>query len=86
MTAWASTGLEGLDKILCDLKKGDNVVWRVDSVEDYIAARGNISPGLVVSNFVLQKINPIVAKKPAAQSDGLIARIVQLDPVRHSRF
>lgn len=35
MTAWASTGLEGLDKILCDLKKGDNVVWQVDSVEDY---------------------------------------------------
>jgi hypothetical protein len=35
MTAWASTGLEGLDKIVCDLKKGDNVVWQVDSVEDY---------------------------------------------------
>ncbi|MFA5239148.1 MAG: PEP/pyruvate-binding domain-containing protein [Phycisphaerae bacterium] len=35
MTAWASTGLPGLDKILCDLKKGDNVVWQVDSIEDY---------------------------------------------------
>jgi len=35
MAAWASTGLEGLDKILCDLKKGDNVVWQVDSVADY---------------------------------------------------
>jgi len=35
MTAWASTGLEGLDKILCDLKKGDNVVWQIDNVEDY---------------------------------------------------
>ncbi len=35
MTAWASTGLEGLDNILCDLKKGDNVVWQADSVEDY---------------------------------------------------
>jgi len=35
MTAWASTGLEGLDNILCDLKKGDNVVWQTDSVEDY---------------------------------------------------
>ncbi len=35
MTAWASTGLEGLDNILCDLKKGDNVVWQVDGVEDY---------------------------------------------------
>ena len=35
MAAWASTGLTGLDKILCDLKKGDNVVWQVDSIEDY---------------------------------------------------
>ena len=35
MMAWASTGLEGLNNILCDLKKGDNVVWQVDSVEDY---------------------------------------------------
>ena len=35
MTAWASTGLKGLDEKLCDLKKGDNVVWQVDSIEDY---------------------------------------------------
>ena len=35
MSAWASTGLKGLDKILSDLKKGDNVVWQVDSIEDY---------------------------------------------------
>jgi hypothetical protein len=33
--AWASTGLAGLDKLLCDLRKGDNVVWQVDSVDDY---------------------------------------------------
>jgi len=35
MTAWASTGLKGLDETLCDLKKGDNVVWQVDCIEDY---------------------------------------------------
>jgi len=35
MTAWASTGLKGLDDIICDLKKGDNVVWQVDNIEDY---------------------------------------------------
>ena len=35
MTAWASTGLKGLDEMLCDLKKGDNIVWQVDSIEDY---------------------------------------------------
>ncbi len=33
--AWASTGYECLDQILCDLRKGDNVVWQVDSIEDY---------------------------------------------------
>ncbi|HUU15703.1 MAG TPA: PEP/pyruvate-binding domain-containing protein [Sedimentisphaerales bacterium] len=35
MTAWASTGIEGLDEILCGLKKGDNIVWQVDRIEDY---------------------------------------------------
>ena len=35
MAGWASTGLEGLDKILTGLQKGDNVVWQVDSVEHF---------------------------------------------------
>ena len=35
MTGWASTGLNGLDEILCGLKKGDNVVWQVDSIDDF---------------------------------------------------
>ncbi len=35
MTSWASTGIKGLDETLCDLKKGDNVVWQVDRIEDY---------------------------------------------------
>ena len=50
MTAWASTGLKGLDKILCDLKKGDNVVWQVDSIDDY-------------SNFVTPYVNKALADK-----------------------
>lgn len=36
MTAWGSTGIIGLDRILYDLKKGDNVVWQVDHLDDYI--------------------------------------------------
>ena len=32
---WASTGLEGLDKILTGLQKGDNVVWQVDNVDHF---------------------------------------------------
>ena len=35
MAEWASTGLKGLDEILCGLKKGDNLVWQVDNIEDY---------------------------------------------------
>jgi hypothetical protein len=50
MAAWASTGLEGLDKILCNLKKGDNVVWQVDSIEGY-------------SHFVMPYINKALADK-----------------------
>ncbi|MHC4642168.1 MAG: PEP/pyruvate-binding domain-containing protein, partial [Planctomycetota bacterium] len=35
MASWASTGLKGLDTILGGLQKGDNVVWQVDSVDDF---------------------------------------------------
>lgn len=31
-----SSGIHGLDKILQNLRSGDNVVWEVDSVEDYL--------------------------------------------------
>ncbi len=32
----ASTGLSGLDKVIDSLRLGDNVVWQVDSVTDYL--------------------------------------------------
>ena len=35
MAAWASTGLKRLDFILNDLRKGDNVVWQVDHIDDF---------------------------------------------------
>jgi hypothetical protein len=34
---FVTTGLPGLDAILCGLRLGDNVVWRVDDVRDYQA-------------------------------------------------
>ena len=37
MAGWASTGIESLDDVLTGLQKGDNVVWQVDSVEDFAA-------------------------------------------------
>jgi len=35
MTVWASTGLKGLDEVFSGFNRGDNVVWQVDSIEDY---------------------------------------------------
>ncbi|AQQ71662.1 Phosphoenolpyruvate synthase [Limihaloglobus sulfuriphilus] len=35
MARTAGTGFPGLDKVLCNLMIGDNVVWQVDSVDDY---------------------------------------------------
>jgi hypothetical protein len=32
---WVTTGFSGLDEILDGLRLGDNVVWKVDSIEDY---------------------------------------------------
>jgi hypothetical protein len=37
MPEQVSTGLTGLDAILNQLRKGDNVVWQVDSIEDFAA-------------------------------------------------
>ncbi len=34
--AQASTGLPGLDRILHGIRPGDNVVWRVHSIDDYV--------------------------------------------------
>ena len=32
---WVSSGLSGLDNILNGLRKGDNVVWQIDSINDF---------------------------------------------------
>ena len=31
-----STGLPELDKVLQNVRPGDNIVWQIDSIEDYI--------------------------------------------------
>lgn len=36
MRAQLSTGLPGLDRVLRGLMPGDNIVWQVDSIEDYL--------------------------------------------------
>ncbi|MBN2182956.1 MAG: PEP/pyruvate-binding domain-containing protein [Sedimentisphaerales bacterium] len=37
MPGWASTGIDSLDVVFTGLKKGDNVVWQVDSIDDFAA-------------------------------------------------
>ncbi|MBN1974172.1 MAG: PEP/pyruvate-binding domain-containing protein [Sedimentisphaerales bacterium] len=36
MHGWASTGIDSLDTVFTGLNKGDNVVWQVDGIEDFI--------------------------------------------------
>ena len=31
-----STGIKGLDNVITGLKAGDNVVWQIDDIKDYI--------------------------------------------------
>ena len=35
MQIWGSTGIDSLDVVFTGLHKGDNVVWQVDSTEDF---------------------------------------------------
>ena len=37
-----STGMPGLDGVLQGLRPGDNVVWEVDGIEDYLPVLGPI--------------------------------------------
>lgn len=50
MIAQMSTGLPALDKVLHGIHAGDNVVWQVDSIEDYLPL---VKP--LVSHAIAQK-------------------------------
>jgi Phosphoenolpyruvate synthase/pyruvate phosphate dikinase len=74
----ASTGIKGLDKILDDLRWGDNVVWQVEGINEYQN---------IVLPFVKQALNnqyPVVYMRfgqhaPLLQSDPRI-KMYELDP------
>ncbi len=70
MEAWASTGLKGLDEILCGLNRGDNIVWQVDSIEDYCHfvgpyIRKAIDDGRNVVYMRFAMHEPLVEDQPA---------------------
>ena len=73
-----STGLIGLDKILHGIKAGDNIVWQVDSIEDYMCLvrpyiKYAISTKRKLVYFRFAKHRELVAKDSGAQ-------IYQLNP------
>lgn len=73
-----STGLPGLDKVLKGLLAGDNVVWQLDSVDDYQAfvepfVQTALAQERTVIYFRFAKHQPLVA-------DGVGAQIHQLHP------
>ena len=70
------TGLPALDTVLCCLRAGDNVVWQVESVEDYalivrpFAARA-LEQGRRLVYFRFAKHAPLVADDAGAQVERL---------------
>ena len=69
-----STGLIGLDKVIQPVMKGDNVIWRVDSIDDYIPfvehfCNSVLSRGEKLVYFRFGNHKPIVEEKP-----GIIVR------------
>ncbi len=67
MSVSASTGLKGLDEILSHLREGDNIVWQVDSVKDYLPFvepyyKYALENGLKPIYFRFAKHKPLISK------------------------
>jgi hypothetical protein len=78
MAGWASTGIEGLDKILSGINRGDNIVWQVDSIEDYrhfvnpyVARAIQDGRNIIYMRFAQHK--PLIENQPSVS-------VYQLDP------
>lgn len=75
-----STGLPGLDAILGGLRLGDNVVWRVDSVEDY---RSFVEPFVAAACAAQRRVVYVrfASHPPVVRSDAAHA-VYNLDALR----
>ncbi len=67
-----STGISGLDELIQNLVPGDNVVFRVDSIEDYIPfaqrfCRGGLAEGRSLVYFRFASHKSIIAKQPGVK-------------------
>ena len=73
-----STGLPGLDEIIGGVLPGDNIVWQIDTIEDYLPflraySEGALRTGKPFIYFRFASHEPLIP-------DGAGARIYRLDP------
>jgi pyruvate, water dikinase len=77
-TTILSTGMPGLDRVLQGLRPGDNVVWEVDGIEDYLPVLGPLC------NEAGRRRRKLIyfrfARHQPLLQEGSGAEIYQLDP------
>ena len=88
-----STGLPGLDRVLKGLIPGDNIVWQVDTVEDYLPfiepySRYALGVGQKLVYFRFAKHPPLLPESAGAEihetpSRGRLRDVHHRDPPRH---
>lgn len=76
--AQVSTGLPGLDRILHGIRPGDNVVWQVDSIDDYVPFLEPLLKSAGIGARKLVYFRFARHKELVRRDSG--ARIYQLDP------
>lgn len=74
----ASTGITGLDRILDDLRWGDNVVWQVDRIEDYAYFARKFAAKAVVEDKPLIYFR--FGAHPPILEPGPGVKIIPVDP------
>ena len=75
---FVSTGFRGLDRVIDGLRLGDNVVWQVDSVEDY---RRVVDPYVAQARADERRIIYVrFANHPPVLPDTTDVTVIELDP------
>ena len=73
-----STGLPGFDKVIKQVLPGDNIVWQIDSIDDFWPfvepyCKNAISSGWELVYFRFAKHKPFITKEAGAN-------VIELDP------
>jgi hypothetical protein len=77
---FVTTGLPGLDAILGGLRLGDNVVWRVDSVDDY---RAFVAPCVAAATAARRRVVYVrFASHPPVVETSAVGAVYHLDALR----